>query len=144
LGFAINREYAPLVGIINKVRVDEQTKQEILGKWVSQEYVEKTDYTLIWQITGISFLIIFGTLFWSWWLRREIARRIILEKELEEVNKQITDSIEFASIIQQAFLPDQKDLTEFFGDEFAIWQPRDIVGGDIYFFDRLYSDNKLS
>ncbi len=65
LGFAINREYAPLVGIINKVRVDEQTKQEILGKWVIQKYVEKTDYTLIWQIAGIALLIIFGTLFWG-------------------------------------------------------------------------------
>ena len=142
LGFAINREYAPLVGIINKVRVDEQTKQEILGKWVTQKYVEKTDYTLIWQIAGIALLIIFGTLFWGFWLRREIARRIILEKELAEVNKQITDSIEFASIIQQAFIPEPKELAEFFEDEFTLWEPRDIVGGDIYFFDKLYKDDK--
>ncbi len=142
LGFAINREYAPLVDIINKVRVDEQTKQDILGKWVSQEYVEKTDYTLIWQIAGVALLIIFGTLFWGWWLRREIARRIVLEKKLAEVNKQITDSIEFASIIQQAFIPEEKDLTEFFEDEFTIWKPRDIVGGDIYFFDKLYKNDK--
>ncbi len=142
LGFAINREYAPLVGIINKVRVDEQTKQEILGKWVTQKYVEKTDYTLIWQIAGIALLIIFGTLFWGFWLRREISRRIILEKELAEVNKQITDSIEFASIIQQAFIPEPKELAEFFEDEFTLWEPRDIVGGDIYFFDKLYKDDK--
>jgi len=142
LGFAINREYAPLVGIINKVRVDEQAKQEILGKWVSQKYVEKTDYTLIWKIAGVALLIILGTLFWGLWLRREITRRIILEKELAGVNKQITDSIEFASIIQQAFIPEQKDLSEFFEDEFTIWQPRDIVGGDIYFFDKLYRDDK--
>jgi len=142
LGFAINREYAPLVDIINKVRVDEQTKQDILGKWVSQEYVEKTDYTLIWQIAGVALLIIFGTLFWGWWLRREIVRRIVLEKKLAEVNKQITDSIEFASIIQQAFIPEEKDLTEFFEDEFTIWKPRDIVGGDIYFFDKLYKNDK--
>jgi len=141
LGFAINREYAPLVGIINKVRVDEQTKQEILGKWVSQEYVEKTDYTLIWQIAGVALLIIFGTLFWGLWLRREIARRIILEKELAEVNTQITDSIEFASIIQQAFIPESKELAEFFEDEFTLWEPRDIVGGDIYFFDKLDRGN---
>ena len=142
LGFAINREYTPLVGIINKVRVDEQAKQEILGKWVSQKYVEKTDYTLIWKIAGVALLIILGTLFWGLWLRKEITRRIILEKELAGVNKQITDSIEFASIIQQAFIPEQKDLSEFFEDEFAVWKPRDIVGGDIYFFDKLYRDDK--
>ena len=142
LGFAINREYATLVGIINKVRVDEQTRQEVLGKWVSQKYVEKTDYTLIWQIAGVALLIILGTLFWSWRLKREIERRVILEKELAEVNKQITDSIEFAAIIQQAFIPEQEDLFAFFEDEFALWLPRDIVGGDIYFFDKLYRDDK--
>jgi len=144
LGFAINREYAPLVGILNKVinSISAERKQETLSKWVTQKYIEKTDYTLIWQIAGVAFLIILGTLFWSWRLKREITRRIILEEELAEANKQITDSIEFASIIQQAFLPEQKDLAEFFEDEFTLWQPRDIVGGDIYFFDKLYSDNK--
>ena len=143
IGFAVNREYAPLVGILNKIiqSISEQEKQQILSKWVTQKYVEKTDYTLIWQITGVALLIILGTLFWGWWLRREIARRIILEKELAEVNKQITDSIEFASIIQQAFIPEAKELSEFFEDEFTLWEPRDIVGGDIYFFDKLDRDN---
>ena len=144
IGFAINREYAPLVGILNKViqSISEQEKQETLSKWVTQKYVEKTDYTLIWQIAGVALLIILGTLFWGFWLRREIARRIILEKELAEVHKQITDSIEFASIIQQAFIPEQSELDRFFEDEFTLWKPRDIVGGDIYFFDELSDKNK--
>ncbi|MGB5964137.1 MAG: transporter substrate-binding domain-containing protein [Sulfurimonadaceae bacterium] len=144
LGFAVNREYAPLVGILNKVfqSIDEQTKQSILSKWVTQDYVERIDYALIWQIAGIALLIISGTLFWSWRLKKEIARRIILENELEEVNRQITDSIEFASIIQQAFIPEQDELDAFFEEEFAIWQPRDIVGGDIYFFDQLNNEHK--
>jgi len=133
LGFAVNRDYAPLVGILNKVfkSIDEQTKQELLRRWVTQEYVEKVDYTLIWQIAGVAFFIILGTLFWSLLLKKEIARRIILEKELEEVNRQITDSIEFASIIQQAFIPEHDELNSFFEDEFAIWQGGNIVGGDI-------------
>lgn len=144
IGFAINREYAPLVAIVNKIiqGISEQEKQETLSKWVTQEYIEKTDYKLIWQIAGVALLIILGTLFWGLWLRREITRRIILEKELAEVNKQITDSIEFASIIQQVFIPEQKELSAFFEDEFTLWKPRDIVGGDIYFFDKLYRDDK--
>ena len=144
IGFAINREYAPLVGILNKIiqSIGEQEKQETLSKWVTQKYIEKTDYTLIWQIAGVAFLIILGTLFWSLLLKREIARRIVLEKELEDVNRQITDSIEFASIIQQAFIPEQAELDAFFEDEFTLWKPRDIVGGDIYFFDELNNKNK--
>ncbi len=87
LAFAIDKEYAPLVSIINKVSdiVDEHTKQQILHKWVNQDYVEKVDYTLLWQIAFILSLIIFGTLFWSWRLKKEIARRIVLEKENEKM-----------------------------------------------------------
>jgi len=142
LGFAIKREYAPLVDILNKIKLDELTKQEILSKWIKQEYVEKIDYRLIWEVLGVSLLIILGIFFWSLHLKREITRRSILEKELVQVNKQITDSIEFASIIQQAFVPEEKDLADFFEDEFTLWKPRDIVGGDIYFFDKLYSEHK--
>lgn len=144
IGFAVSHEYAPLVGILNKAieSIDEQTKQKILDKWVTQDYVEKIDYTLIWQITVVALLIILGTLFWSWRLKKEIARRIILERKLAEANKQITDSIEFASIIQQAFVPEQEELNSYFEEEFAIWQPRDIVGGDIYFFDQLTNKNR--
>ncbi|MEA3490315.1 MAG: transporter substrate-binding domain-containing protein [Campylobacterota bacterium] len=139
IGFAISREYAPLVGILNKIinSIDEQTKQNIMDKWVTQEYIEKIDYTLIYRIAFIAFLIISGTLFWSWRLKKEIHRRTILENKLARVNKQITDSIEFAAIIQQAFIPEERELSLFFEDYFTIWEPRDIVGGDIYFFDRL-------
>lgn len=144
IGFAVSHEYAPLVGILNKAlaSIDEQTKQKILDKWVTQDYIEKIDYTLIWQIAVIALLIILGTLFWSWRLKQEIARRIILERKLEEANKQITDSIEFASIIQQAFIPEQEELNSYFEEEFAIWQPRNIVGGDIYFFDQLNNEQR--
>jgi len=43
VGFAVSREYAPLVSILNKtlLSIDEQTKQDILDKWITQEYVEK-------------------------------------------------------------------------------------------------------
>ncbi len=83
IGFAISDEYKPLVNILNKVfkNIDEQTKQKILAKWVTQDYVEKIDYTLIWQIVFVAFLILSGTLFWSMRLKKEIARRIVLEAE---------------------------------------------------------------
>lgn len=87
LAFAVDKDYAPLVGIVNKVGsiIDEHTKQQILHKWVSRDYVEKIDYTLLWQIAFVASLIILGTLFWSWRLKKEIARRIVLEKENEKM-----------------------------------------------------------
>ncbi len=70
-------------------------------------------------------------------IRQDItAKKSVEEKsrQLEEAKKNITDSIEFASIIQRTFLPDDRDLQNFFDDHFVCWMPKDIVGGDIYQF----------
>jgi len=144
IGFAINREYEPLVSILNHIfkNITEKEKNGLLDKWVTHTYVEKTDYTLLWQILGGSLLLIFAALLWSVQLKKEIRRRTILEKELAEVNKKITDSIAFASIIQQAFLPEPQEFHGYIREGFALWEPRDIVGGDIYFFNTLEDQSK--
>lgn len=53
---------------------------------------------------------------------------------LATAHRQLTDSIRYASLIQTAILPDRQ-LAEHFGDDhFVLWQPRDVVGGDLYFY----------
>jgi serine phosphatase RsbU (regulator of sigma subunit) len=55
-------------------------------------------------------------------------------REMSVAHKKINDSIEYASLIQKAILP-QRQLTEFLGDnQEVVWQPRDVVGGDFYLF----------
>ncbi|MGP7735409.1 biofilm regulation protein phosphatase SiaA [Oceanimonas smirnovii] len=62
-------------------------------------------------------------------------------EELEKANRQmrqahqlINDSIDYASLIQKAILPDRQ-LTRTLGeDHFVLWHPRDVVGGDFYLF----------
>ncbi|MEO5339056.1 MAG: SpoIIE family protein phosphatase [Magnetococcus sp. MYC-9] len=52
---------------------------------------------------------------------------------IEEANKKIQDSIQYAQRIQQALLPDWVALRSSLLDSFILWEPRDVVGGDIYF-----------
>jgi Serine phosphatase RsbU, regulator of sigma subunit len=53
---------------------------------------------------------------------------------MAEAQKAIGDSIQYASLIQRAFLPDRQ-LAELLGENhFVIWRPRDVVGGDFYLF----------
>ncbi len=59
------------------------------------------------------------------------------QKKIEKFNKQITDSIEYASLIQQTLIPDFVEFENFFDDYFTIWLPKDVVGGDIYLFEEL-------
>ncbi|MDH5465183.1 MAG: DUF6272 family protein, partial [Thiovulaceae bacterium] len=79
-------------------------------------------------------------------LRKDITAKKLVEQksaELEVAKQKITDSIEFASIIQKAFLPDMKLLEGFYDDYFINWEPKDIVGGDIYSFMKLKEQSLL-
>ncbi len=60
---------------------------------------------------------------------------IEIQKELvEEKNKDITDSINYASKIQQAILPILDEIKEVLPESFVFYRPRDIVSGDFYWF----------
>lgn len=66
-------------------------------------------------------------------------------KEINEIindkNKSITDSIEYAESIQKAMLPSHDIFQSHFKDHFILYQPRDIVSGDFYWAHKV--DNKL-
>jgi signal transduction histidine kinase len=51
---------------------------------------------------------------------------------LQKSNQNIQDSIRFASIIQDAILPDIEVMDQYLKGFFIYWKPKDIVGGDIY------------
>ena len=61
---------------------------------------------------------------------------ILIQKE------EITDSINYASRIQNAILPIKDQFSKAFNDHFIIFKPRDIVSGDFYWIaedeDKLY------
>ncbi len=56
-------------------------------------------------------------------------------KKVEEANRHITDSIQYAKLIQSSLLPNPENIKTFLPDSFVIWMPRDIVGGDFIFTD---------
>ncbi|MBI2280535.1 MAG: tetratricopeptide repeat protein [Bacteroidetes bacterium] len=60
---------------------------------------------------------------------------IELQKNIiEKKNTQITDSIDYAKNIQDAILPLTSDIKAAFSDAFILYQPKDIVSGDFYWF----------
>lgn len=64
-------------------------------------------------------------------LEQKVAERT---KELEEKNRDITSSIEYANRIQEAILPSRSDIFSKFKDAFILYKPKDIVSGDFYWF----------
>ena len=55
-------------------------------------------------------------------------------RQLAESNRQIMDSIRFAQLIQASILPEDAEIRRQLRDFFVLYQPRDIVGGDFYYF----------
>lgn len=56
---------------------------------------------------------------------------------IEEKNQNILASIEYASNIQKAMLPVEKRMDTFLKDYFVIFNPKDIVSGDFYWFHEI-------
>jgi serine phosphatase RsbU (regulator of sigma subunit) len=81
---------------------------------------------------------------------KERTAEVVAEKEevekqkrfVEIKNKDITDSINYAQRIQQAILPLPEDFLKVFPQSFIYFQPRDIVSGDFYWFNKPIKANQ--
>jgi|GEM_PF-1674013 len=56
------------------------------------------------------------------------------EQRAAAANHLILQSLRYASRIQSAVLPARQELEAVAADHFLIWEPRDIVGGDFFWF----------
>lgn len=65
------------------------------------------------------------------------AEQIEEQKEtLEEKNREITDSINYAKKIQSSLIPAESEFNSHFKDSFVLFKPKDIVSGDFYWISR--------
>ncbi|MES2132335.1 MAG: SpoIIE family protein phosphatase [Bacteroidota bacterium] len=65
-------------------------------------------------------------------IQLEAQHQIIAEKKQE-----IDNSIQYAKGIQQAILPDIKELHAVFEQSFVYYKPKDVVSGDFYWFSKV-------
>jgi len=68
----------------------------------------------------------------------ERTEALSLQKEvIEEKNKEIVDSIQYALRLQNAILPSAQNLQDHLKDHFILFKPKDIVSGDFYWMTTL-------
>ena len=103
-------------------------------------------------VTGLSAIFI---LFHLKYKTRNLVlqKKIVWEKDLElskikshmndlEVrHRTITDSLNYASRIQQAMLPSEKYFKKYFDKSFILHMPKDILSGDFYWIEK--RDDKI-
>ncbi len=80
-------------------------------------------------------------------LETKVAERTheVTEKniELARINKDITDSINYARRIQAAIMRPADEVKKILSDSFIYYQPRDIVSGDFYWFSEKHESSVI-
>ena len=74
---------------------------------------------------------------------KKILEHKVMERtiEIQQKNKDITDSIIYAKRIQEAILPIKEEVTGDLKNSFIFYKPRDIVSGDFFWYSKL--DDKI-
>ncbi|MEA3314790.1 MAG: SiaB family protein kinase [Campylobacterota bacterium] len=67
----------------------------------------------------------------------DISKQKQMENQVRDIYNHTRESIEYASLIQGAVLPEKDILSKYFKDSFVYWMPKDTVGGDIWLFNDL-------
>ena len=96
------------------------------------DYIFSVDVTKLENEDGMSIVVL-----------TDITSMEDATKEIQRAHRNIKDSINYASIIQHAILPASEIMDNYTKENFVFWQPRDTVGGDIYFVSELKSKEEI-
>ena len=138
--------------------ISTKDRNNIYRKWTSIKVQRVVDWYLL---LGIFAVVLF--IFVIFWLINRHLKKLVEEKtkalrllnenlehkveertqELARINRHMQDSITYAALIQNTILPPKEEMHSFFKEHFVIWEPKDIVGGDIYFFHQINESQAL-
>lgn len=133
----LNEETTNQLNELKTVYETEKKEKEIeLSHQKLQTQGAKLNTIIFSAIGGALILLLLAYFFYT---RYQIKQKANKKLEtaygiIEEKQKDITDSINYAQKIQYAILPNDDDIKNAFVDSFVFFQPRDIVSGDFYWF----------
>ncbi|MCK4748799.1 MAG: DUF4154 domain-containing protein [Bacteroidales bacterium] len=123
-------------GEISKKEEEIQQQDE---KIVLQAEAIQKQKIIIWA-TAVALMLVFGLVYFIWInYRNKNKANVLLKAQRDQIayqKKHITDSIEYAKIIQTAILPSLELFTDQL-EHFVLFKPRDIVSGDFYWVEQI-------
>ena len=141
--YAVKKAFAPLVGIINKVQIDEKRTHELLREWTYQKYVEKTDYTLITQLVMLLLIILLVAVVLYLLYKKKSQKHQSSEELLSHTQKKINDAIRYASLLDEPSILKPDAMTSFFDDSFIVSYPKNIKSSTLSHFVKLDEDKAM-
>lgn len=108
--------------------------------------IQKNRWIIIASIIGLLLVMFYAVILWRSNKARQRANKLIREQKeevelqkdiVEEKNKEIIDSINYAKRLQVAILPPTKLVKEWLPESFVLYKPKDIVAGDFYWMESM-------
>lgn len=139
----IEDKYKQKAEIDSLKRIDEQ---KILDEQLARAETEKQNQK-IWTYSLLAVLglaLLFGGFVYNRFQHSKKQNSIISKQkeevahaymEVEQKNREITDSITYAKRIQSAILPPERLVKSYLEDSFILYKPKDIVAGDFYWME---------
>jgi len=121
--------------LADSIRVFEEKK--VIAAQLKQE---KTQRFALYG--GLILMLVFAGFMFNRFKVTQKQKHIIEEQKeiVDEKQKEITDSINYSKRIQTAILPDVNEIKKDLSDFFILYQPKDIVSGDFYYFNKVNDD----
>lgn len=124
-----------------QMRLEEEKREALRAAELDRQKVLKNGLIVI----VILILLIALVLYRSYHLKNksheELSKMngIILSQkfEVEQKNKDITDSIRYAKRLQDATLPNKETMKNLLSDVVVLYKPKDIVSGDFYWLETI-------
>lgn len=132
----------------------EQREKDIVQKekdLISQEKIKHQKYIIMSGVfAGLCLIVFLGFIIKSNIEKKKTNKQletfnseILTQKNIIEIkNNEITDSITYASRIQQGVIPDEEELQKILPQHFVFFKPRDIVSGDFYWAKKVSFKNE--
>jgi serine phosphatase RsbU (regulator of sigma subunit) len=116
---------------------DRAIKEAEIAKKNAQ--VDQANFQKILFVLGLAaLLIVIGFIMFGLRQKQRANQLLTSQKiQIEEKNREIVDSINYAKRIQAATLPSVKNFNDLLHDTFVLYQPKDIVAGDFYWLEKV-------
>jgi len=132
-----------------EIKAASKLENETLALKASED--KKRQNLIIYSITGgLLLLSVFSVIIYRGLRENQKANKTISKQkelveeknlQIEEKQKEIIDSINYAQRIQRSLLASETLLRENLGDYFILFKPKDIVSGDFYWAKKLGNGN---
>lgn len=108
-------------------------------KDLQDSIIQRQRFTIIGAIVCALLILMVALLMFRMFRNKQQANRVLKEKNnlITIQKKQITDSIKYASFIQQAVMPTKSLIDSLLPNNFVLYMPKDIVSGDFYWITRV-------